>query len=189
MRPLLITILFFLGQVSAQAQQTVEEFFKTAPQLNATKLIRTDNVYKFSPDKWPALNNKEVWPDLFGIENGKMWTGQMVGSVRLAGYWKITEKAFGYLYAAYLENDAGTYTPSVFVSSFNIETNRKGIDVDPFSQAPSPTGMRGKVVITQTVQISKTGIFTLISKHQSPSKVLSKTVTYKIAEDGVVEVL
>lgn len=189
MRLLFIAMAFLMPQLHIRAQEATADYFKAAPPLKATKLIRLDNRYKFSSDKWAAVNNKEVWPDLFGIENGKMWTGQMVGSVRLAGYWKISEKAYGYMYAAYLENDEGTYTPSVFVSSFNIETNRKGIDVDPFSQAPSPTGMRGKMVITQTVQITNTGLFTLTNKHQSPAKVLSKTVKYMIGEDGAVETL
>jgi hypothetical protein len=181
-------LLLSLAQLFSNAQNTGTDYFKTAPKLTATRLIRKDGLYLFNAEKWQAVANKELWLELFAIENGKLWTGQMVGTVRLAGYWKISEKAVGYMYAAYIENDMGTFTPSIFISSFNIETNSKGIDVDPFSQAPSPTGLRGKIVVTQTLTTTASGLFTIINKHQSPAKLLSKTVKYIIGEDGAVEV-
>ncbi len=188
MKKVSIAVLFLAAHFFAQAQTAVTDYFKSATKLKTTKFICKDVAYQFSTEKWQPVTNKELWSDLFGIENGKIWTGQIVGTVRLLGHWKISDKAVGYIYVADLENDAGTYTPSIFISSFNIETNRKGIDVDPFSQAPSPTGMRGKIVVTQTLQATAAGLFTITNKHQSPTKVLSKTVKYKIGQDGAVEV-
>jgi hypothetical protein len=188
LKTLSIFFLSFLFLTATQAQTTITDYFSQAPKQKTTTLVRKDNAYQFKTEKWDTVDNKELWPYLFGVENDKFWTGQKVSAIRLAGWWPIGSKAVGYMYAADLEAEDGSFVPSVFISSFNTETERKGIDVDPFSQAPSPTGMRGKIVVTQTVQVTTQGLFTLTNKHQSPAKVLSKKVRYTIGEDGAVEV-
>jgi hypothetical protein len=186
-KPIFLAILFCALYSNVKAQNSIADYFTSIPKLKPTTYIRKNGVYQFSTNKWVNVTDKQLWTDLFGIENNKMWTGQEVYAIHLTGWWHISTNAIGYMYVIDLEADNGGTTPSIFISSYNTQNGRKGIDVDPFAQAPSPTGMRGKVVITQTLKVTIPIIFTLTNKHQSSAKILSKTVKYTIGEDGAVE--
>lgn len=186
-RVLLFVCIIATIQASAVAQNTVSNFFSKIPTLKAVNYIRKNDSYQFATNNWVNVTDKNRWLDLFGVENNKLWTGQQVYAIHIAGWWRINQNAIGYLYVIDLEADNGSTSQSIFISSYNTQTNTKGVDVDPFGQAPSPTGMKGKIVVTQTLKIMMPIMFVLTNKHQSPSKILSKTVKYNITENGTVK--
>ena len=161
---------------------------KKLPLIKQTILTTINNKLQFSTAKWEKIEEKN-WVDYFAIENKKLWTGQQITDARVLGYWGLGETSIAYVYVVDVLQDDGSSIPSVFISSYNATSQRKGIDINPFEQVPAPTGMKGKVVITKTITINKFGGCTAKTTYKTATKTLSKIQEFSVNEDGSVHKL
>jgi hypothetical protein len=183
----IIILLFNFCNLKSQTQQIALPLIKL-PKIKQVKLVNKNDKYQFNTEKWQKVDSGD-WLTYFAIENNKLWTGQQVAAVRVLGSWGLNEAAFAYLYVVDIVSNNDSIMPSVFISSYNTTTKQKGIDINPFKQAPAPTGMKGKINITETLSISKFGVCVLKSEHKSVKKTLSKLVTFSVNEDGSINKL
>ena len=182
----IITLLLIITHTVTSAQQNSDTVpIIRLPLIKQTTLTTINSKPQFSTTKWKKIEEKN-WLNYFAIENNKLWTGQQVTDARVLGYWGLGEASIAYVYVVdVLQNDAKTM-PSVFISSYNATTQRKGVDINPFEQAPAPTGMKGKVTITKSITINEFGGCTAKATYKTATKTLSKVQEFSINEDGSV---
>lgn len=152
-------------------------------KIQNISLTYVDNVAKFSTQKWQTVSQM-YWIKYFAIE--KFWTGQQVKAVRVLGYWQLSKNAIAYLYVVDLVEGDDNIIPSIFISSYNENTQSKGIDINPFKQVASPTGLKGKIIVTETFCVTTNGTCITKATHKSSTSVFPKNLSFKILEDGSI---
>ena len=185
---LFASLLLFTTVLKAQDNgEVIHNFFmNTAPKIKNTTLTLVNGKYSFSTAKWAVVKNKDLYADLFAIENDKIWTGQTVSQVRILGWWGLSEAQSAYVYAYDLVDADGIKTTSVFLTTHH-GIKGKTADINPFTLNPNPTGMKGKITNTATLSINTFGIIKLVTSHKnSNGKILKKESTFSVDEDGKI---
>jgi hypothetical protein len=182
-----ILLLSLFVSATTYAQVDYKSFFLKMPNIKATTLTLINDKPTFNIKKWTVVKNKEVYKDLFGIENNKNTSSQTVNEVRILGCWAISEAQTAYIYAYDVLIDGTNKTTQVFLSTYH-GIKGKTEDVNPFEKNPNPTGLRGKIVKTTTLNINEFGVLKLTTSHKNGnSKILKKESSFSVNEEGKME--
>lgn len=180
-------MLLIVACLGANAQSVpVEINLPAYNKIKTTTLSKVNDKNNISFKTWQPVIGEDA--DLMaGVSKGVDARGNEIAelSTMLLGWWHVGKESVGRIAYVYAIDEMvnGKAVTKIYVTS--LLGKEKTASTDLFKLVPSPTGMKGKITVTDKVVISAKGKITATKTHKtSNGKVLTSTKNFVIDADG-----